>query len=152
MNLNVMIALCSLWHSEVQSLCCLCWLRVQREQGWCCTQWPWFSSQCLAIPNLSVSTCISSKTICCLCLVRKVCSDAWPMQARMVATVQCVKEIFQISAWKMSMWSDQGWHAGFCSFLLPFYNSVFWLFKIWSAMCANSQGIEWASCQQHVGM
>lgn len=34
----------------------------------------------------------------------------------------------------------------------PFYDSVFWLFKIRSAMCANSQGIEWASCQQHVGM
>lgn len=63
-----------------------------------------------------------------------------------------VWRIFQISVWKMNMWSDQGWRAGFCSFLLPFYDSVFWLFKIRSAMCANSQGMEWASCQQHVGM
>jgi len=76
-----------------------------------CTEWLWCSSQCFALPNWSVgSTCISSTTICCLCLVRKVCSDVSPTQARIVATVQCVKEIFQIFVWKMNVWSggDQG--------------------------------------------
>lgn len=95
MNRNVVTALCSLRNSEAWSLCCLCWFGVQWEQAWLLHRMAMASYPVFCSSNLSVgSTYISSKPICCLCLVRKVCSDVWPMQGRMVATGQCVKEFF----------------------------------------------------------
>lgn len=55
----------------------------------------------------------------------RCCNNVWPTQARMMATVQCVKEIFQISIWKMNVQSDggRGWCVDPCSLLLCFYPS-----------------------------
>lgn len=107
-----MIALCSLRHSGAEPLLLVL---VQREQGWCCTQWLWFF---LASVWCSQLECLNKHLLqnhLLLCLVRKVCSYVWPTQTRMVATVQCVKTIFQISVWKMNVWSDEGWRARFCT-------------------------------------
>lgn len=140
MNLNVISALYFLRNAEVWSAA-HAGLECRGTRRDCCAEGLWLCSQCFALPNSSVDgTCVCFKTICCLCLVKKVCSDAGPCK-QVWWLHPSVRRIVVRYLWRMNVWSGGVWCVDLCSLQLHFYNSVSWLFKMWSAMHANSQGI-----------
>lgn len=150
-----MTALCCLRHSEIWSLCCLCaegagLTTAQNGCGFLASvllfpTWVWAAQASLLKPSV---VCARSGRCAGMC---SPCKQGWWLQS---------------SVWKRSSRSLYGkWMYGaetiradpLISALCFFYNSVFWLFKIWIEMHANWQEIaftwmELEHDQQQVGI